>query len=463
MNISRTSLLDKLWYSGELSYKLHEGQKTIYKTMRNSTENTTVILSARRFGKSFFAAIYALEEAIKNPESKVILLAPDKHQAFEIYNPILKEISRDAPEGVIRPTKSEHKWHIYKSELIFAGFDTIAESLRGRGAILIIIDESGFVNADQYEYVTKSILSPMLQKTIGKKKGKVVYISTPAKTPDHPFNILWESFQKQGKLHKYTIYDNPILTKEDIDEIAAECGGYDSVAFRREYLCENVRDLGGLVIPKFDKHHILNAEGNNPHQSVCWIVGDLGGIRDKTVLLVFSRLSQNGKLVVIAESIFSPNVEIIEIGKGIIELQKKYAIQNYHIWIDAHGQSLVDLQQMCNITATLPPKQDRDGAISALNAAFFNDELFILSDCQLLVKSLFNCMFNEKRTDFLRTIEYGHADALMAAVYGYRVAKFVEPAKKNLGFGVGGQFTIKDSLTKLESITKAIHPKNFWR
>lgn len=434
--MSDDKITESLWRRGNLSYKLHGNQHDIYTTMRESTDKKTVILAARRFGKSYLSAIFALEEGIRNPDSRIILLAPDKTQAYGIYTPILKSISQDAPKGFIRPTKSESKWYVGESELIFAGFDTIAESLRGGGTILVIIDEAGFVNIDEFEYVTKSILYPMLQKTIGKKQGRQIYISTPAKTPDHPFNVLWEQTLIEGKLKKYTIYDNPILTELDIAEIIKEQGGADSVGFRREYMCENVRDTGGLIIPKFEPRHVLGASTSIPTYPTKWLVGDIGGIRDKSALLVFGRVVTDNKIVILHEIILEPNTDVTEIGRTIRDLQKAHDIMNYHIWIDAHGQTLVDLQQMCGISATLPPKQDKDGAIAALNAAFYRDDIFISNSCDFTVKSFKNCMFNDKRTDFLRSEAYGHADAIMAAVYGYRVAQYVQElhTKQNKNF-----------------------------
>lgn len=459
--MSEDKLTESLWRRGNLSYKLHGNQLSIYETMRDSTDKKTVILAARRFGKSYLSAIFALEEGIRNPESRIILLAPDKTQAYGIYTPILKSISQDAPKNFIRPTKSESKWHVGDSELIFAGFDTIAESLRGGGTILVIIDEAGFVNIDDFEYVTKSILYPMLQKTIGKKQGRQIYISTPAKTPSHPFNILWEQTLLEGKLKKYTVYDNPILNKEDIEEIIKEQGGADSVGFRREYLCENVRDTGGLIIPKFEPKNITKDAVFSPTK---WMIGDIGGIRDKSAVLVLGRSLLNHKIVILDEVILEPNTDVTEIGRTIRDLQKKHDIFNYHIWIDAHGQTLVDLQQMCGISATLPPKQDKDGAISALNAAFYREDVQVLNTCDFTIKSLMNCMFNENRTDFLRTEAYGHADAIMAAVYGYRVAQYVDEVggkQAKTFFGQPSKHQSTGIYAKLATNIKAI--KHVWR
>lgn len=457
-------LTEALWHRGELSYKLHGKQTEIYKIMRESAGDTTV-LAARRFGKSHLMAVFACEEAIRNPSSRIILLAPNKSQAYDIYTPIIRTISKDAPKGFVRPTKSESKWHVGESELIFAGFDTIAESLRGGGSILVIFDEVAFVIADEYEYVTKSIIYPMLQKTIGKKAGRKIWISTPAKTPDHPFNKHWETVEKEGKLHRYTIYDNPILSAQDIQDAINEQGGADSIGFRREYLCENVRDPGGLIIPKFEMRHILKPKEELSFHVNKWIVADGGGTRDKTVILVLGRQLQDNKIVILDEAVFEPNTDITEIGRMIKQLQTNHDVLNHHIWMDAHGQTLVDLYKICKISAPLPPKQDKDAAISALNAAFFMDEVFVAKNCQFLTLCLRNCMFNEKRTDFLRSEVYGHADAIMAAVYGYRVSQFVmQPKILTSSRGSDYQINLRREGSIYSEITEKIKPsKVLWQ
>ncbi len=446
-------LTDSLWYAGELSYKLHGNQKEIYNQMRLSkVGEEIVILAARRFGKSFLSAVYACEQAIKNKNAKIILLAPSKDQAKEIYTPILKAISADAPAGFMRETKSVSKWLVGSSELVFAGFDTISEALRGGGSILIIADEAGFTNADEFNYITKSILNPMLIPTIGKAKGRLIYISTPAKYPNHPFNLKCEELELQGKIKRYTVYQNPALTEADILEIIKECGGTDSPDFRREYMCENVRDKGGLIIPKFDLIHVLDVNSCPSFDAIKWIVCDTGGIRDKCVVHVFARKINDGKCTIIDERVLDENTDVTIIGKNISELAYAHEVNKNYFWVDAHGQTRVDLHKLCNITAPSPPKQDRDSAISALNAAFFRNDINIMSNCQFTIKSLLNCTFNEARTDFLRTKEFGHADAIMCAVYGWRVEPMVE--KPKYSEHVNGNSQLKTKINYESSLKK---------
>ncbi|WP_186648997.1 terminase large subunit domain-containing protein [Fluviispira vulneris] len=455
-------LTESLWLSGELSYKLHGNQKEIYNQMRSAKAGEEiVILAARRFGKSFLSAVYACELAIKFKNSKVILLAPSKDQAKEIYTPILKSISADAPRGFMRETKSVNKWVVGSSELVFAGFDTISEALRGRGAIAILVDEAGFTRADEYNYIIKSVLSPMLLPTFGgKPKGVLIFISTPAKLPDHPFNIKCEEHELQGKLKRYTVYDNPALTPEDITAIISECGGEDSPDFLREYMCRNVRDKGGLIIPKFDLENVINYSTRPSFDFVKWIVADTGGIRDKCVLHVFGRTVNDNKCVIIDERVLDENTDVMIIGKNILELSKEHEVNKNHIWVDAHGQTRVDLLSLCNISAPCPPKQDRDSAISALNAAFFRKDIFVLSNCEFTIKSLLNCTFNVSRTDFLRTAAYGHADAIMCAVYGWRVEQMVPKSKYfneyGSGFQISGNSQRNDS--QLKKIAAKLNP-----
>ncbi len=424
----------ELWRRGQLSYKLHAAQKEIYEKMNSSSDFSTIFLCARRWGKSFIATIVAIETAILNPSCKVLIVAPTKSSAYDIYTPLMETIRKDSPQGFVKQAKSACKWLVGQSEIVFSGFDTIADDLRGRGTILIILDEAGFTLADSFTYVTKSVLLPMNQKTIGKKRGRIIYVSTPAPHPDHPFNIMWESAEEAGKLHRYTIYDNPILTPEDIEEIIQEQGGITSIGFLREYMCQNVRDVGTMIIPMFNKACIMDSKSGIDIVGDSWISCDLGGMRDKTVAMVLGRRVNDGKIVIYSETVHEHNTDTKTIGDSILELQQKYSVAPHNLWVDASGQTQVDLYKLCGLTPVLPPKPDKDGAIAALNSAFYNGQIFVSSDCQFTIDSFMNCTFNKTRTDFLRTVKYGHADAVMTAVYGFRVAETVPYSKSLLKY-----------------------------
>ena len=100
-----------LWQSGFLAWKCHPGQLEIYKQLRalDSKIQEALVFCARRFGKSTLGVIMALEDCLRNPESQVRIIGPTIKQTIAIVEPILRKVTRDAPEGLIHRIKSEYR------------------------------------------------------------------------------------------------------------------------------------------------------------------------------------------------------------------------------------------------------------------------------------------------------------------------------------------------------------------
>jgi hypothetical protein len=412
---------NELWKRGDLEYLMHAAQKVIYtKILENPNSPLIVNLCSRRFGKSYLAAILAIQHCLRHENSHVLIVAPTIKQATDIFTPIFQDLIQKDPDNYIKRMKSEKKYGIGKSLITLTGF-LEADSLRGMEADLIIIDEVGLIPNDNYNYIVKQVFMPMLLHS----KGKLIFSLTPPETIDHA--VVTETFPIAKMLNTFTvftIYDNPLLDESQIKQAIEMSGGVDSIEFRREYLCEIVANTKRLIIPAFkESEHTIKSY--NCMNNCFWISGDVGGIRDKSVILVFGIDITNKKPIVIEEKVFDKNSHTILIGDSIRDFMKQYNIPIGNVWIDCHGQTLVDLHNICGLSISMPLKQDRDSAISRLNAAFFTNDISIYNECKFLIKTLRSAMFNEKNTDFERTDELGHADAVMALVYGFRMLNSV--------------------------------------
>jgi len=410
---------EELWLRGDLDYLRHDAQRIIVNKVRNRKPEARLVvnLCSRRFGKSTEGIIFALEECIRRP-CTVRLIAPTIEQGLEISRDIMSKMTQDAPKGLIKPHKSEKRWTINGTSRLIIGGAKEPESNRGVEADVIIFEEPGSANSDHLEYVWGSVLAPQLLTT----KGYAIFNTTPPSNLDH---CLVQRFIPQASEDDvysiYTIYDNPMLTQEDIAFAIKESGGKDTIAFRREYLCEIIPDSATLVTPAFsEEKHIINTESLAIRSGNYWLSGDIGGSRDKTALHVFG-FAVTGKIVIVDECILNARTDTISIGNAMKHLIHKYQIDSSNVWIDSHGQTLTDLYKLCSLTVQLPRKQDRDSAIRALNSAFYQDEILIFKRCSHTIKNLRSGSWNEKHTDFLWTHEFGHNDALMSIVYGYRM------------------------------------------
>jgi hypothetical protein len=102
-------------------------------------------------------------------------------------------------------------------------------------------------------------------------------------------------------------------------------------------------------------------------------------------------------------------------------------------WIDLPGQVQVDLISDHGYGCAVPRKHDAEAGVKALRTAFYNNEIEIDPSCRFLITTLRSGIYNDKRTDFERTRELGHMDAISAAIYGYRMRDEENPYPANYG------------------------------
>lgn len=425
-----------MWDVGDLSYKLWPQQISIYKGIRALPDNIDkgVILCARQFGKSTLGVLLAIEDCLRNPEKCILIMAPTLKQAREIVTPRLKLLSQDAPSGYIRPSKSESKWYIGKqgSELVLGGFDINSGSQRGKTVKNIYIEEIVDSNPDNYIDSMRSDLGPALTHSQG---GKMIFLTTLPKQPDHPFiTETMEEARATNAFYSFTIDQNTKLTPEDKAACARRCGGENTIEYRREYMNEIVRDASILVVPNFDET-IHVKEFDLPRYFLPTVSIDWGGVRDKTVALFHYYNFHNDTDEIIDELIFPGNTETHKVVAQCKILEEKYftkiTANPIHRVIDAPSALVVDLNGYYGFNCTLPKKDDWQAGINNMTVRFSQNKVLIHKRCQFLIRSCRSGFFNKAKTDFDRTRDLGHMDALAALMYGLRCRLTNNPYPKS--------------------------------
>lgn len=410
--------IEALWKAGNLNYKLHEGQRLIRRTIRAlpATTREALVFCSRRYGKSFLACVMALEDCLKRPNANVMFVGPNMRQTLDIMRLILPQIIHDAPKGLVTQSKSEKRWNFANgSQLMIAGFDTAVESIRGLRADAIYLEESALASVEDFDYILKSVLYPTLMHS----RGKIIHLTTPARIIDHPLhlNTIPETSAK-GAFFKYTIRDNPILTAEEIEQEIENLGGYDSPHTQRELFCNIIKDENTLVVPQFDdRKHVK--ELSLPEDSYYWVGGDVGGVRDKTVLLLCAYDYSTDKICVVKEMVADRQTSTTDIVKRALEMEGGRVLSRF---VDAPGQMYVDLASTYNYPCMNPEKLEFEQNTHRLQDAFYKDQVYVHPDCKLLIATLRSGQLNKQKTDFARNNTLGHCDALAALIYAIRHA-----------------------------------------
>ena len=423
--LSYDKSMAELWRRGDISCKLWPQQEVIYDTIRGLPRDiqTIVLLCARQFGKSVVGCILATEDCLQNPDVVVMIVGPTIKQTREIVVPRMKMIMRECPEDLIRFIKSEDTWIFANgSELKLGGFDTRSCAQRGKTLHKIYLEEICESNPDNYDEFLREDLGPALTHS---KHAQIVYLTTLPKFPDHPFcTSTVPEAQEGGAYFCFTIDDNKELSPAQYAACVKRCGGRDSIAFRREYLCQQVRDSSIILAPEFDEvRHVKQID--IPSHYRCWTSGDVGGVRDKSVFHLWLYDFERAKPHVLAERAFDHDTPSTAFIPSLFEMEKGFDVKAR--WVDMPGQLQVDFMVQHHYPCALPRKDELDPTINLSRVALARNEVTIDPSCKLLIQTLRSGTFNEQRTDLARSKALGHCDAFMSFCYGLRHADRSNP------------------------------------
>jgi hypothetical protein len=415
---------EQLWLRGNLSWKLWPQQRPIYETVKALPLIILVIvfLCARQFGKSVLGVILACEDCLTNPDVVVMIIAPTIKQARDIVRPRMKLITRDAPAGLIRYNKSEDTWYFANgAELKLGGFDTNSMAQRGKTIHKIYFEETADSDGDDYLDFLRSDLGPALTHSA---HAQIIHLTTLPKVPDHPFALeTVPEAELGGALFTYTIRHNLMLTPEKYAQCVKLCGGEHTTAFKREYLCQQVRDDSIILAPEFDEAlHVRDIK--IPEYCYFWVGGDIGGIRDMSVFHLCGYDFKRAKILFLDERAFGP-----ETGTGIMvdacrAMEGGRAVSRH---VDAPGQLQIDLMGQHKFPCSLPRKDELEATVNQCRVALQLCQVEIDPRCKLLITTLRSGTFNHNRTDLARTSTLGHMDAFMSFAYGLRHANTANP------------------------------------
>ena len=435
--ISREQAIEALWEHGVLDYKLTEPQKIIKKGIVEDKSKISVVMCARRLGKSYLALTMAIEACLQNPDSIVKYVFPKQKSAKKNILPIMKTILEDCPKH-LRPVFMAADL-LYKfpngSELQMAGSDNgNIENIRGGNSSLNIVDEAGF--CDDLTYAVRSVLAPTTKLT----QGRTILVSTPSRFEDHEFVQDWAlKYQAEGRIRVFTIFDNPQFTEAIIkDALDDYPDGEKDPGFRREYMCEIVRSADTSILPSFSSEvEKVVVQSNYPRPVFydAYVSMDIGG-SDLTAVLFGYYDYLNATTVIEDELIFGKEVNTKAVAEAI-------RIKEEELWKNPIDESVIppylriadnnnlimltDLQRDHGITFIPTRKDNREAAINAVDVALSQKKLVIHPRCTHTLYHMKFARWDKNRRNFLKLkdspsgqIKGGHADALAALIYLHR-------------------------------------------
>lgn len=420
------AITDELWRRGELSFKLHKGQKDLYDLYHTSKIKKQVWLMARRFGKSHSLVVLALEQCLKHPNSIVKIASPTKDQVEKNLRPLFRDILDDCPEELKPEWHKADGIYFFKngSEIQLAGTDKgHGEKLRGGNSHIAMVDEAGSCTD------LKTLINDILMPTTLKTGGKIILASTPPSEMDHEFLEFIEEADAKGTLIRKTIRDNPLLSEQTIQEAIEEVGGMDSPSCRREYFCEIVKDSNRTVLPEVTKDLLskIVKEWPRPVHYHSYEAMDIG-FNDLTAILFAYFDFKNDKVIIEDEIVVGgEKLHLSKLADQIWETEAKHwtipstgEVNRPYLRVsDTNLVAINEIRQASQnrINFMSTDKDDKNTAINNLRMMLAAGKIIIHPRCKTLIKHIENVKWASNKKDFARSPDNGHYDAVDALIY----------------------------------------------
>lgn len=434
--INRQDAIWELWRRGQLKWKLHIVQKEMYDAFYKAEPNSiNVWLLARQTGKTYALAVLAIEHALRKSNIIVKMITDTKLHLQSILQPTFRDILVDCPTDLLpNYNATTYIYHFPNgSQIQLAGSDNKHyERLRGQKTNLVLIDEAGFCN--DLDEMIGSVLIPTTTHT----GGKLILASTPPTETGHPFLEIMEQAQLNNQFIKKTIDDNPLLSLEQRQNLEKQMGGRNSDRFRREFLCELLREDNATVIPEFSellKQEVVR-EWPKPPFKQNYVSMDLG-FKDLTVVL-FGYYDYRAAKIVIEDEIVvdfqRPDVNIETTTKLIIKKEEELFMNIYTNELMAPKRvsdinyivtDAIDKYSLGKIKFEKAEKDDAEAAMNNLRVLISNKKIIIHPKCETLIRHLEFAKWKPGQKSILaRSPDNGHYDALEALKYMSRAIDY---------------------------------------
>ena len=407
--INLDKLLTQIPMVNQLDLKLNSSQWGMIEGLEDN--RFWVHISARRTGKSYAAALLAFAKLLE-PNTQVMVVAPNFSLSSIIWD-YVTQIIRDLKVECVRLNQKDKVIQLVNNSTFRLLSANNRDSLIGRAAHLLIVDEAAVINND--EYFTRD-LRPALSTYAD---SRCLWISTPRGKG----NYLYEYYlrgqdEKDFSDWGSTVYDwraNPLLNETDIEEARKTMS---KNLFGQEYECDWVTTAGQIYDLEENKHLQDLDDINEKDHRFDFIAGLDIGYRDDTAFVVLA--TEGDKFYAVDEYISKEGTTSAH-AENIQELIDRWGIES--IFIDsAAQQTKADLAYDYDIYCDNALKSVNDG-IAAIQVLVDTERIaFDLNRCSHTYSSLSSYRWND-RTETQKPLHdwSSHcSDAIRYAVYSYQ-------------------------------------------
>lgn len=252
--------------------KLTESQKLIYNAANDKEHRIVMANISRQQGKTTVVMLLCIQWLSMNNED-IIYFTPTYNLAKRIYSKIVKML----PSGFVGKANASDLVieSITGSQLRFFSGEA-AQSARGSNCTKLVVDEAAYIKQEidgqDFYY---NIVMPLTKVHC----NKIVMISTPKSTSGFFYDLCMQAISGERKDMLYikrTIYDDALITKEEIEELKK---GYPPIPWQCEFECTFLANATS-VFPNFESCFDGKYTGGK-----CWIGIDPSSVGDDNTIL----------------------------------------------------------------------------------------------------------------------------------------------------------------------------------
>lgn len=443
---------------GSFKHLYHSGQRKFFIDclQRDNPPRYALLWCARQYGKTFGISIYAIQHCLAKPKRMVRHIFPTyklaKEVMFSKFNEILEVLPTDLKPQFRR---ADAEW-VFPNGSVYklGGADPQgADSNRGNYSTLIIGDEAAFFDPSTFNYLMFSVLLP---QTTHHPDAQIITVTTPPSNIAHPLvNDFLPLANREKAFMTSTIYENPLLSPKQIEDLCLASGGPNSNSWRREYMAEIVADDSQRVVPEYDttKHYLeyeIPTHGITGEPVFFWgcVTADYGvSTRDYCAVTACIYDYVNNKLVVVRENMHKGS-GLAKLSDTIKEferiLQEEYRCEKVDIIIDIMAQAGLELRNVYGLPYRSPSKVKIVDMLAGFRSAVEHDRIIVTKGCKTTDLTLTTGLWKNTNLSeqFDRSLELGHLDLLAALVYTFRACPWTK------GFGLESRQVNNDWLSK---------------
>jgi len=349
--------IDKLCSKLPTPVQFNEAQRSMVEGLENNRFFVTI--SARRTGKSYAAAILAFAKLLE-PKQQVMVVAPNFSLSSIIWD-YVTDLVKQMELEVDRFNQKDKVVKLINGSTFRLLSANNRDSLVGRAANLLIVDEAAIISND--EYFTRD-LRPALSTF---KDSRCLWISTPRGKGNYLFTYYNRGVDDEypdwgSTLHTWR--SNPLLSEKDIEEAKRTI---TKAMYLQEYECEWTTTEDQIYQGLNEEKHINDFVG----ERFIEVIGGLDvGYRDENCFVV---VGFDGINYYVVDEYVSRESTTSELAEIVREKQEEWSIDS--IYIDsAAQQTKADFAYDYDIYCENAIKSVNDG-ISSLQALIEQDRL----------------------------------------------------------------------------------------